>query len=402
MLAPIMACVVRVTFTYTKLPLVLQAMNLFLTISTRGWGGMEAYVLGLARGLQARGHGVVVACPRGSHVETRMRQVGIETLTLPGNPVSALVALHTALRQRRPQLIHANGGREYWPVILSATTGRMVSRWPVTGRTRVVLTRHLLQPLKSVTRALINARADRVIVPSVATRNAMSASGIDERKLRLVYHGIDVAPYTAPRDESGFRETWRLDRAVPLVGIVSNLHGPYGKGHLTLLRSIALVRAHHPSCRWVIAGDGPLRSTLVTLATELGIMDRVIFTGWLDPNQVPELLRCLSLFVLLPQDQEVLSYAVLEAMAAAVPVITSPVGGAKELVVEDVTGYLVGPDDHVALARYTTRLLASPTLRRELGEAGRRRATEAFGITRCLDGTEAVYAELAELTSQSP
>ncbi len=345
---------------------------------------MEAYVLGLARGLQARGHGMVVACPHGSHIETKVRQAGVETVALPDNPLASLAALQGALRRRRPQLIHTNGGREYWPVILSAAT----------GGTRVVLTRHLLQPLKPLTRALINARADLVIAPSVATRDAMRASGIAERKLRLVYHGIDVAPYTAPDGGMRFRKAWGLDREAPLVGIVSNLHGPYGKGHLTLLRSIALVRAHHPSCRWVIVGDGPFRPRLVKLATELGVADRVIFTGWVDPDRIPEVLQSLSLFVLLPQDQEVLSYAVLEAMAAALPVITSPVGGAKELVVEEATGYLVGPDDHETLARVTTRLLASPPLRRQLGEAGRRRATEAFGIARWLDETEAVYAEL--------
>ena len=98
-------------------------MNILITITTAGWGGMEAYVARLASGLHAGGHDVTIACPTGSVVYAKAHVLGIETLALPGlsrNPLGTMFRLMDYLRRRRPQLMHGNSGREYWPVILSA------------------------------------------------------------------------------------------------------------------------------------------------------------------------------------------------------------------------------------------------------------------------------------------
>jgi glycosyltransferase involved in cell wall biosynthesis len=146
-----------------------------------------------------------------------------------------------------------------------------------------------------------------------------------------------------------------------------------------------------PTAQVVIAGEGPERGRLEQQATELGVRDRVTFLGL--RTDVPRLLASSDVLAM-PSLNEGLGNAVLEAMAAARPVVASAVGGLSESVVSGETGILVPPGDVEALARALNVVLSDDRLARDMGAAGRRRVEAAFTADQAVEGTTAIWSEL--------
>jgi glycosyltransferase involved in cell wall biosynthesis len=144
-----------------------------------------------------------------------------------------------------------------------------------------------------------------------------------------------------------------------------------------------------------IAGDGPLRDSLEILADDLQLSGRVTFSGWLDRSEMPGLYRRSTLLIL-PSHYEGMSNAVLEAMAAGLPVIATAVEGIGELIADGQTGIIVPPGDAPALARAMDRLLDDATLREQLGTRAREH------VERCFSWDAAAQAYLRLLPLPQP
>jgi glycosyltransferase involved in cell wall biosynthesis len=136
---------------------------------------------------------------------------------------------------------------------------------------------------------------------------------------------------------------------------------------------------------------GAFQAELEREAERLGVRERVLFTGHRDDARA---LLAEADVVALPSWTEGLPLAVLEAMTQARPVVATLVGGTAEVVVDGETGLLVPPRDPEALAQAIERLLADPTLRRRLGEAGRRRVEERFSLDAMTRRVLAIYDEV--------
>lgn len=220
---------------------------------------------------------------------------------------------------------------------------------------------------------------------------------LDADKVRVVHTGVDVARYadgpSAPSgsgrgDPPARREAGgEVERASPLVLTVASLR-PY-KGLPVLLDACRHLRDSGVDVRVEVAGDGPLREELERRAARAGLADRIRFLGAVPERRVPELLSRASIFVLpsVPQEDgqmEGIPVALMEAMAAELPVVTSELSGIPELVEHGVTGILLMPGDAEALARAVRSLLEAPDRARALGRRGREKVREDFAIDRCV------------------
>jgi glycosyltransferase involved in cell wall biosynthesis len=167
------------------------------------------------------------------------------------------------------------------------------------------------------------------------------------------------------------------------------------KGIEYFLRAAAVVAAQFPKARFLIVGsscfDPNYQAELERLAGELDLSDRVIFTG--ERNDIPALLREIDLSVL-PSLSEGLSNSLLEAMASAVPVIATNVGGNPEVVQDGRTGLLVPARDAAALAQAMIQILQSPDLARRFGEAGYEKVKSDFSLAATVRRTQELYMEL--------
>src|SRR5262249_20822565 len=148
-----------------------------------------------------------------------------------------------------------------------------------------------------------------------------------------------------------------LDPARAYVGCIARFHPV--KDHATLVRAFAVVARTCPDVDLLLAGDGPLRGQLESLAAELGIASRVLFLGV--RKDVPEILQAIDVFAMTSLS-EAASLTVLEAMAAGRPVVVTDVGGNPELVRHGCDGLLVGRADAGGAASALRRLLADPAL----------------------------------------
>ena len=171
------------------------------------------------------------------------------------------------------------------------------------------------------------------------------------------------------------------------------------KGVFDLLEALAAVRSEVPDLRLVCAGDGE-RIAVAHYAERLGMADAVKFTGWVGPSGKRALLESAAVLAA-PCYDAALPLSLIEAMAAAVPVVAARVGGIPELVVNGVNGFLIAPGDSASLARTLRSLLADPALAARLGTAARESVRLRHAAERALPRLEALYAAMGVQCSLS-
>jgi len=184
-------------------------------------------------------------------------------------------------------------------------------------------------------------------------------------------------------------EYW-LPHGVPVIVNVGALVGH--KGQKYLIEAMPLVLREVPDAHLIIFGEGDLRAPLEKQIKQLALAKRVLLPGFRE--DVMSLMKSADLFVM-SSVTEGLGSAVLDAMAMGHAVVGTRAGGIPEAVVPDETGLLVEPADAKALAAAIVRLLKDAALRKQLGEAGRARVTEHFGVDRLVDGTLEAYSRIA-------
>ena len=222
--------------------------------------------------------------------------------------------------------------------------------------------------------ALRTRGADLVVANSRAT-----AACVRGGAATVVYPGVR-GPAALPEREPA--EGVTLGYAGRLVAL---------KGVAVLLRAFARLAAERPEVRLEIVGEGPEEGELRRLAAELGVAERVVFTGW--SGDVAAAMRGWDIAVL-PSLEEAFGLAAAEAMACGVPVVGSRVGGLPEVVVEGATGFLVAPGDPDALHARLRDLAADPALRRAMGAAGHARAGACFTVPAFVRAMDGCYASL--------
>ncbi len=214
---------------------------------------------------------------------------------------------------------------------------------------------------------------------------------LDPAKLRVVPNGVDLARLRPRRPRTEVRRELGLASEPRVVGLVARLDH-WGKGHKEFFTALSTLKDRYP-IEALIIGGGRREGEMRQLAAEMGLAGRVYFLGPRD--DVPDLLAALDIFVL-PSHSEGVSLALLEAMAAGLPVIATAVGGLPEVVTDGENGLLIPPQDPEALAQALARLLADPDLAKKLGESARRHVVANFSLERLGREINEIYGELVE------
>jgi L-malate glycosyltransferase len=224
-----------------------------------------------------------------------------------------------------------------------------------------------------------------------AARMLAEGERVPQAKIRIIHNGIANPPAQPPGalERSRTLEGHSLDPAHAHVVAVGNLRRV--KRHDVLIRSVARVVGQYPLVRFLVVGDGPLRDELTALAGAEGVSHAVRFLG--RQADVFPLLRACDIG-LLCSDSESQSNAIIEYMAAGLPVICTNVGGNPELVADASNGFLVPAADSDAVAERTLQLLTDRALAARMGAESRRIAGEAFSLEAMIAHTSAYYEEL--------
>jgi glycosyltransferase involved in cell wall biosynthesis len=284
------------------------------------------------------------------------------------------------LRAERPAVFHAHLS---WPLAAKyALTAAIVARVPAIVATVQLIPEFELDYSSRLQLRALSGRVGRYIAVSRAI-----ATELIERfrwpadKIEVVYNAVDLERFDISASPGG------SDEQRPVVLTCARLDEQ--KGHQILLAAAAEV----PEAVFVLAGEGPERAALEEKAAELGISDRVRFLG--HRTDISELLAACDVFAL-PSFYEGSSLAVLEAMAARRPVVSSAIGGTDELVDDGETGLLVPPGDAGALGVALRSLLADASLRDSLASRARERVERDFSREVMSRRVTQIYEELLD------
>ncbi|HEY1308835.1 MAG TPA: glycosyltransferase [Vicinamibacterales bacterium] len=353
--------------------------------TARTWRGGQGQVMHTVMGLRALRHRTaLVAHPEGE-LFRRMRE-GTDLIPLaPRNEIDLATAwrLSRVLKQLRPDVVHAHDPHA---VAMAATALSIVSLSP---SPLLVASRRIEFRIghNSFSRWKYD-QVDCFIAISEAVRERLIADGIDREKTTVVHEGVDVERI-AQLPAASVHSAFFLPTHAPIVGNIGALVAQKGQHHL--IDAAAIVVRSIPDVRFVILGEGELRSSLEEQIKRKHL-DRHVFLAGFRPDAL-ELLKGFDLFVL-SSLHEGLCTSLVDAMAASKAAVATAVGGVPEVLDDGVTGCLVAARDHDAMAARIVELLKNEPLRTEMGEAGLRRARQRFTVERMVTGTMAVYESL--------
>jgi glycosyltransferase involved in cell wall biosynthesis len=236
-------------------------------------------------------------------------------------------------------------------------------------------------------------RFDHLIAVSHATKTEMVQGGVPEKLITVVHNAIDTEAWGPTQANGNLREELKLSPYTPIVGYVGRLSEE--KDLNPWLRAAAVLAQKIPAARFVLVGEGRSDRTqgqLRELAASLGIADRVIFAGY--RSDLIPIYASFDIF-LLTSRREGLPNSILEAMSMRLPVVTTDVAGAKELVVDGQTGFVLSQGDVTGIGRALIILSGDKRMCKGMGNAGRERIERQFSFTQRLQKIEILYAKLA-------
>ncbi len=367
-----------------------RPVRLLLAIDEMEVGGTQRQIVQLARALDPARFVIEVVYFRfSSFLVDELASLGV---TVHHCPKSAridpgfVLALRRLVARGRYDLVHAfSFSSELWCAVVLMLT------WP--GRrpplfSSVRGTYEWYGAMQWRIKRWVTARSSAVVANSQAgARYAADHLAISPAAITLVYNGMP-APAPAlctPAARALTRQTLGLAADTVLLLFVGRLVEI--KNVTTLLDALARVDSTRPF-RLAIVGDGPLRAGLQAQAGRLGLDPRIDWLG--ERRDVPALMQASDV-VILPSWREGMSNVILEAMFMGRAVLASRAGGNVEAVQDEHTGILVDPGDADAMAAAISRLIADPALVGRLGEAGRRRAHDCFGLPALAARMSALY-----------
>jgi glycosyltransferase involved in cell wall biosynthesis len=218
---------------------------------------------------------------------------------------------------------------------------------------------------------------DRMISVADAMTDLMVSAGVAHRdKFKTIYSGMDVEPFLNAEDQrDATRASLGIQSHHVVIGKIARLF--HLKGHDDLITAAPKLIAACPHVKFLWVGDGILRESLTRRIHELGIAEHFIFTGLVPPAEVPRMIGAMDSLVHTSY-REGLARALPQALIAGRPVISYDVDGAREVAINDETGFLVQPGNLDELASRLIQLASDPVARMRMGQAGRARFTDQF------------------------
>ncbi len=357
--------------------------NVFLMTNDFQTGGSERQIVTLARSLKSDAIRVEVGC-----IHRRGALVGgfEEVLEFPSGgsflskrAFQSSVALGRHLRARNIAVAHSF---DFYSNLMLIPTARIAGVRRVIGSQRQI--GDLLTPLQFGMQSAVFRLCDRVVCNSQAAADRLIDSGLASDKVVVVPNGIPdelfrPAVPAMPRQPGMLR-----------IGMIARMNNAC-KNHPIFLRAAVRLAQQFSNFEVLLVGDGPLRPGLEQLAAKLGLGSRIRFLG--ERHDIPEVLASLDISVL-PSSTESSSNAILESMAAGVPVVATRVGGNPELISDGETGLLVPLDNEEKLAGALERFLTDPLLREECARRARSVAQARFSLANSCRLYEELYQSL--------
>ncbi len=372
-------------------------LSVYKFVTEFGVGGTEMQVLGLAEHFDPMRFSLAFGCLRRQGATEReygdrgwsISEYPIKRFASAG-AVRQMMRLTHELRSRKPLIMHSYN---FYANVFSVPAARLAGVPCVIASIRDMGV--YLTPMQLRVQRWVCSLADRVVVNADAVRDWLVEDGYAAGKILVIRNGARIPVFDKEVVRPGVRAELGIPAAAKVVMMVSRLNPQKGIEHL--LESAPTILARVPDAWFVIVGDVVMESKarehayghlLASRATELGVAERVIFTGL--RRDIPSLLAAADVSVL-PSLSEGLPNSVIEAMAIGLPVVATKVGGIPELIRHGRSGLLVSPGDTMALAKSVIAVLSNPFLSNRLGESARLHIQDGFSFEKMFQETVELY-----------
>lgn len=321
----------------------------------------------------------------------------IPDLVRPVHPYKdfrALRELERLFRETKPDVVHTHSGkagilgrhaaaRAGVPIIIHTVHG------PSFGNFQDAAANFIFRAAER--------RAGRVTTHFVTVAQAMTeqylAAGIGSRgQYTKIFSGFNLAPFLSAKNDPALRAKLGLAPDDFVIGKIARLFKL--KGHDDLFAVAPELARRNPRIKFLLVGDGAWRKKFEDKARALGLEKRLVFAGLIQPEAVPQYVGVMDALAHLSL-REGLPRALPQALAAGKPVVSYDCDGAREVCVDDQTGFLLRPGDLSGLTDRLMRLAKSAALGERLGQAGREFVREHFSVERMVDDLHALYLKLA-------
>jgi glycosyltransferase involved in cell wall biosynthesis len=353
------------------------------TEASPGWGGQELRILREAEGMRARGHQVILAVQEGGGLVLPARESGFLVYEISFKKTHLFHVFYTLMRLIRKhgiEIVNTHSSLDAW---IGGCVGK------ISGCV-VIRTRHLSTPIRKGlnSRILYNWLADYVVTTCEDAAQMIRAQAkIPARRCFSIPTGVDPAQiHYDPAAVAGFRAQLGVSQEDCLVGTLCVLRGWKG---ISDLLSAAKLLENTPNLKWVIVGSGVSEYQFREEWRALGLENKVIFTGHLASPFTA--LAAMDIFLLLSRANEGVSQASLQAAWLEKPLITTAVGGLREVCIEKQTGLQVPMYNPQAVAEAVLSLTRNRTLCKQLGQNAKSLVTQKFTLAHTLDRMEAIY-----------
>jgi sugar transferase (PEP-CTERM/EpsH1 system associated) len=368
-----------------RLPSTLRVMQVIYRFQE---GGAERVAMNIADGLRGTAvkSSICSTVPATSMKTELAPDIPLyELARRPGNDPRFVWQLYQLLKRERPHILQTHS----WGTLCEGLIAARMAGVPVV----VHLEHGTLQTKNYQLRVQRWAwqRTDRLLAvcSQLGDRMARTVS-VPRGSIHVIRNGVDVK-----RFEGHHRNVARLRLGLPSDALVIGTAGRLAevKDHESLLKALAILSTGGLPAFCLIAGEGPLKSTLESRIKALGLAERVRLLG--HRADIEAVLAALDMFVLSSRS-EGLPMAILEAMASGLPVISTRVGGVEEVMEDGRTGLLVEPGSAEQLARAIGRLARDRDCRARMGAAGRARARRDLSLEAMVANYERLYWEVAK------
>ncbi len=370
-----------------------RPMRVFFLLDSFMVGGTETQAVELARRLDPKRYQVTIGCLRregplldwlkGTPVEIMEVDLGGGIDSPSG--LLRIVKLARFLRKRRIEILHAH---DLWSNIVGMAAA-ILARTPVTITSQRDLSHHAWYgSYRRKVLRFLQSHSSVVLTNAKAIRDGLiEQDRFPPDKVCLVYNGVDLERFHAAADRERIFPGSEGNKMIVLVGnMITDV-----KGHGILISAAQDVVRANPKTQFVLLGEGSKRADFEQQVKDLGLQANFLFLG--RRSDVPAILACCDIAVL-PSLAEGLPNAVLEYLAAGLPVVATAVGGNLEIIREGTTGLLVPPQDSRALAAALIRLLSDNDLAVRIAGAGRDYVKQNFSFERLVEDMERLYAKL--------
>ena len=324
----------------------------------------------------------LLACAEGAEIMGAIANPAVRIFPLSFHGDMDLGFVHRLrglIRTERPDLMHLHSRRGDALSILAGRAEHM----------GMVHSRRVDNPPRWIDVHLKFPCFERIITISEGIRRVLLEAGVPARKLVCIPSAVDTKRYQPGGDMAWFRSEFNLDSDIASIGVIAQWIPR--KGHATLLDALPGVLRRFPRIQVLLFGKGPLEADLRDSIQVRGLESWVRLAGF--RTDLERVLPCLDL-VVHPAWMEGLGVSLLETAACGVPILASRAGGIPEVVENGRNGYLLEPGDASTLTHRMLELLTNPTLREELGRAGRERILQRFSLQNMVEGNFAVYTGL--------